>query len=64
LEGTSRNEWARLAAIQVLDRIDKAAAGVVDALECAGDDPNEYVVRVAEHALVPFADAGRPKPPL
>jgi uncharacterized sulfatase len=49
-----RNEWARLQAINVLDRIDDEARPALPALKAALEDSNEYVVRVAEHALQAF----------
>jgi hypothetical protein len=49
-----RNEWVRLQAINVLDRLDGAARPALSALKSALSDPNSYVVRVAEHALEPF----------
>jgi uncharacterized sulfatase len=57
LREPGRDEWAPLAAINVLDRIDRAADDVVPVLDRARQDPNSYVVRVAEHALEPFRDA-------
>jgi N-sulfoglucosamine sulfohydrolase len=49
-----RNEWVRLQAINVLDRLDEDARPALATLKSALDDPNAYVVRVAEHALEPF----------
>ncbi len=48
------NEWVRLMAINVLDRIDEAARPAYEVLDHAREDKNGYVVRVAEHALEPF----------
>ncbi|HEY8503259.1 MAG TPA: sulfatase-like hydrolase/transferase, partial [Gemmataceae bacterium] len=45
------NEWARLAAINVLDRLDDKARQAAPAIRKARKDPNNYVVRVAEHAV-------------
>jgi N-sulfoglucosamine sulfohydrolase len=45
------NPWVRLQAIQVLDRLGDAALPALDALKAARGDANEYVVRVAEHAV-------------
>jgi N-sulfoglucosamine sulfohydrolase len=45
------NEWVRLAAIQVLDRLDEQARPALPLLEKARKDKNQYVVRVAEHAV-------------
>ncbi len=59
LQEQRRDEWARLAAINILDRIDEVAAPAVEALERAREDPNAYVVRVANHALEPFTDRER-----
>lgn len=56
LEDRSRAVWARVAAINVLDRLDTAAADAAPVLERALDDPEPYVVRVAEHAVKAFRD--------
>jgi uncharacterized sulfatase len=48
------NEWVRLQAINVLDRLDQGARPALGALKKALGDSNSYVVRVAEHALEPF----------
>lgn len=45
------NEWVRLAAVNVLDRLDGQAQPAADALRQARKDSNGYVVRVVEHAL-------------
>jgi uncharacterized sulfatase len=45
------NEWVRLHAANVLDRIDDHARPALEALQKAQKDKNQYVVRVAEHAL-------------
>jgi uncharacterized sulfatase len=47
----SENEWVRLRAINVLDRLDGLAAPAGPAIRKALEDPNNYVVRVAEHAI-------------
>jgi uncharacterized sulfatase len=43
------NEWVRLMAINVLDRIDAHAQPAREALAKAVKDKNQYVIRVAEH---------------
>ncbi len=48
------NPWARLQAIQVLDRLGDAARPALADLKAARGDANEYVVRVAEHAVRHF----------
>jgi uncharacterized sulfatase len=48
------NEWVRLQAINVLDRLDESARPAVAAFKTALGDSNQYVVRVAEHALEAF----------
>ena len=45
------NPWVRLQSIQVLDRLGDAARPALEALKAARADGNEYVVRVAEHAV-------------
>ena len=50
----SDNEWVRLRAINALDRLDGRAAPAESALREALEDPNDYVVRVAEHAVEAF----------
>ena len=45
------NEWVRLAAMHGLDRLGKQAAPVADEIKAATSDTNQYVGRVAEHAL-------------
>jgi uncharacterized sulfatase len=45
------NEWVRLQAINVLDRLGESARPALGSLKVARTDSNEYVVRVAEHAL-------------
>jgi uncharacterized sulfatase len=45
------NPWARLQAAIALDELGPAAAPARAALEAARKDANEYVVRVAEHAV-------------
>lgn len=45
------NEWVRLAAVNALDRLGKPNDEVRDALKAVAKDKNQYVVRVAEHAL-------------
>lgn len=51
------NDWVRLAAINVLDRLDDRAAAAEPSLRAALEDPNNYVVRVAEHAVEAFDEA-------
>ena len=48
------NEWVRLQAINALDRLDQDARPALATLKTALGDSNDYVVRVAEHALIPF----------
>jgi uncharacterized sulfatase len=43
--------WVRLQAVNVLDRVDEDARPVLAGLEKATSDSNEYVVRVAQHAV-------------
>ena len=45
------NEWDRHAAISILDRLDSRASAARPAIEKALDDPNDYVKRVAKHAM-------------
>lgn len=52
------NEWVRLMAINVLDRIGEHARPALDLLEQAQKDPNNYVTRVAEHAVAGLRDGG------
>jgi arylsulfatase A-like enzyme len=52
-----RNEWVRLQAINVLDRIDGHARPALPAVRKALQDANGYVVRVAQHAVEAFASA-------
>ncbi|MCS6850966.1 MAG: sulfatase-like hydrolase/transferase [Gemmataceae bacterium] len=47
---TDANEWVRLQAINVLDRLGERARSAAEAIDKARKDPNQYVVRVAEHA--------------
>ncbi|QDV35023.1 sulfatase-like hydrolase/transferase [Tautonia plasticadhaerens] len=47
----SDNEWVRLRAINVLDRLDGLASPAEEVIRGALDDPNNYVVRAAEHAV-------------
>ncbi len=49
------NPWVRLQAVNVLDRIDRHARPLLPQLRRAQSDSNEYVVRVAKHAV---ADLG------
>ncbi|MBI1900061.1 MAG: sulfatase-like hydrolase/transferase [Planctomycetia bacterium] len=48
------NPWVRLQAINVLDRIDEKARPAEEAIVAALEDENEYVVRVARHAVEGF----------
>jgi hypothetical protein len=51
-ELSSEYEWARLAAAIVLDEMDEQARAAIPALqEALVDQPNKYIVRVANHAL-------------
>jgi uncharacterized sulfatase len=52
------NEWVRLQAINVLDRLDERAVKAEPALRSASRDANNYVTRVAQHAVEAF-DKGR-----
>jgi uncharacterized sulfatase len=45
------NEWVRLQAANSADRLDERARPLLDALEARLQDPNEYVRRVAAHAV-------------
>lgn len=45
------NEWVRLQAINVLDRLDQSARPALPAMKKALKDRNNYVVRVAQHAV-------------
>jgi len=45
------NEWVRLAAAQVLDRIGEQAKPALPVIQNAAKDKNGYVVRVVEHML-------------
>jgi HEAT repeat protein len=44
-------EWVRLYAINALDRLDEKARDVLPRMQKSLQDKNQYVVRVAEHAL-------------
>jgi uncharacterized sulfatase len=51
-ELTSEHEWARLAAVIALDEMDEQARPAISALQGAMiDQPNKYIVRVANRAL-------------
>ena len=50
-EMKSGNIYVRLHAAQALDALGSRAAGARQALTTALNDPNEYVKRVAEHAI-------------
>jgi uncharacterized sulfatase len=45
------NEWVRLHAANVLDRIDGRARPALEVIQAAARDKNPYVVRVVEHTL-------------
>jgi uncharacterized sulfatase len=47
----SKNEWVRLAAINVLDRMGEKARPALEDFRKSLKDSNQYVVRVAEHAV-------------
>ncbi len=49
------NEWVRLQAVNVLDRLDAQARPVLTKLQVLTDDRNEYVVRVVTHILESLA---------
>lgn len=46
----SKNEWGRLQALQVLDRLGTAARPFAELILAAEQDSNDYVKRVANHA--------------
>ena len=48
---THQDEWTRLQAAIVLDEMEEQARPAINALQKAMDDPNKYVVRVANRAL-------------
>jgi uncharacterized sulfatase len=50
----NENDWVRLHAANVLDRLDARAKPALDLLRAAQKDKNPYVVRVVEHALLAF----------
>ena len=50
------NEWARLYAANILDRIDLHAREALPELQKAQQDSNNYVQRVAEHAVRQLSD--------
>jgi hypothetical protein len=50
-EMANGNVYQRLHAAQALDALGKRAAPARAALEAASKDPNEYIKRIAEHAL-------------
>lgn len=56
-----QNEWIRLQAINVLDRIGPRARSACPVIDRAQEDPNAYVVRVAEHARRQFRTADLPR---
>jgi uncharacterized sulfatase len=45
------NEWVRLQAANILDRIDDRARPALEVIQQARKDKNQYVVRVVEHIL-------------
>ena len=47
-----KSEWARLRAINVIDRLDKRATDLKPEIRAATKDKNKYVVRVAQKTLV------------
>lgn len=47
----SDNEWVRLAAVQALDGLGRDALSVKGDIQAVLEDTNQYVVRVAQHAL-------------
>ena len=48
----SEHQWGRLAAAIVLDEMDEQAKPAIPALKAAlSDQPNKYIVRVANRAL-------------
>jgi uncharacterized sulfatase len=53
------NPWIRLAAMHGLDRLGKQAAPVADQIKAVLKDTNQYVGRVADHALEALGDAGQ-----
>jgi len=48
---TDKNEWVRLQSINALDRLGDAGRSALPAVQKALSDKNQYVVRVAEHAV-------------
>jgi hypothetical protein len=46
-----KSEWARLRAINVIDRLDKRATDLKPQIRAATKDKNKYVVRVAQKTL-------------
>lgn len=51
-ELASEHQWGRLAAAIVLDEMDESAKPAAEALQAAlYDQPNKYIVRVANRAL-------------
>ncbi|MDP6538140.1 MAG: sulfatase [Planctomycetota bacterium] len=57
------NPWARLEAVGVLDDLDEAARGTLPALEAALlDQPNKYIVRVANRARNELLGTGHEVP--
>jgi hypothetical protein len=53
------NEWVRLMAINDVDRLDADAGELLPGIKAASIDSNQYVVRVATHALEVFSSNGR-----
>jgi len=52
----SPDEWVRLQAANELDPLGQAAKPALDIFRKLVDDPNQYVVRVAQHAVKTFAE--------
>ena len=56
-ELTSKHQWGRLAAAIVLDEMDEQARPALPALKRAlQDQPNKYIVRVANRAINELED--------
>lgn len=53
-------EWVRLQTINVLDRIDREALPLAGSIQGALQDENDYVKRVAEHAMNAFHKGATP----
>jgi hypothetical protein len=52
------NEWVRLQAANIADRLDERARPLLETLRARLKDPNEYVRRVAGHAVADLEHPG------